>query len=308
MSASTDRILITGATSQIGVFLAPLLADAGFEVHAMSRTSESVRRLSHRRRTLGLPSPETFHIGDFAEPPDLDFPVQGLIHCAGIWDLPGLLEATLGRNLLRVVAFSSTSVEAKSDSGSRAEQRTVEKLRDGESVARAVCSRRRIALTILRPTMIYGCGMDRNVVAIARLVQRFHFFPSFGGGRGLRQPVHAADLALAAVKALSMPVSLDRTYNLSGESISYRDMVTEIFRVLEMKPRFLNIPVSLVRTLAAAVHALGFALSPDMIDRVNRDLVFDSSDARKDLDFKPRPFQPSRFELGVGNHLSAYPR
>lgn len=86
-----------------------------------------------------------------------------------------------------------------------------------------------IQYTILRPTMIYGRGLDRNVSQIASIVRRFGFFPLFGPARGLRQPIHVDDVALACVRSLEGAKS--STYNISGgERLTYREMVIRIFQ------------------------------------------------------------------------------
>ncbi len=52
-------------------------------------------------------------------------------------------------------------------------------------------------ITILRPTMIYGSSKDRNMVKLIDYLNTHKFFPIFGRGRNLMQPVHASDLGNA---------------------------------------------------------------------------------------------------------------
>jgi hypothetical protein len=58
--------------------------------------------------------------------------------------------------------------------------------------------------TILRPTLIYGAGIDRSITPIVQRALRLRLFPIPLAG-GLRQPVHADDIARAVVAA-SPPV------------------------------------------------------------------------------------------------------
>ena len=67
----------------------------------------------------------------------------------------------------------------------------------------AACERNNVEWTILRPTLIYEAGRDTNITPLSRLIRRFGFMPLVGGGSGLRQPVHAEDLAIGAIAAAS---------------------------------------------------------------------------------------------------------
>ena len=123
----------------------------------------------------------------------------------------------------RVVAFSSTSRFTKQGSSSPRERETARRLAEAEEAVERACRERRIRWTILRPTLVYGGGRDRNVSAIARFVRRFGFFPIAGEGRGKRQPVHAADLARAALAVLDNPATFDRAYDTpGGETLTLR--------------------------------------------------------------------------------------
>jgi nucleoside-diphosphate-sugar epimerase len=100
-----------------------------------------------------------------------------------------------------------------------------------------------IAYTIFRPTLIYGAGRDRNIADIARFVRRFGVFPILGKGIGLRQPVHAADLAEACLLAVDSSASFNRVYNLSGgETLTYRQMVERVFQAMGKRGRVVSLP------------------------------------------------------------------
>ena len=91
------------------------------------------------------------------------------------------------------------------------------------AAAEAAVAAGAIPWTVLRPALIYGLGLDRNVTAAARFIRRWHCFPLGGPGKGLRQPVHADDLAAAALAALDLPAAEGQSFNLGGgETLSYR--------------------------------------------------------------------------------------
>src|SRR3546814_18582512 len=81
--------------------------------------------------------------------------------------------------------------------------------------------------------MIYGQGREKNSSVMARFIRRFAFFPLFGSAQGLRQPIHAEDVAAACVVALQAPGAANRAYNLSGgETLAYRALVARVFAAL----------------------------------------------------------------------------
>jgi len=112
-------------------------------------------------------------------------------------------------------------------------------LADGESKLEQICTERGTDWTIFRPTLIYCLGWDRNLTPARDFIVRFSFFPLIGGGSGLRQPVHAGDLAMACMQAMESRASINQTYDFSGgEVLSYRDMVAGVFRTVDKRPLF----------------------------------------------------------------------
>ncbi|MDH4302017.1 MAG: hypothetical protein OEV51_08065, partial [Nitrospira sp.] len=134
----------------------------------------------------------------------------------------------------------------------------------------------------------------KNLTEIVRFVRRWGFFPLFGKAVGLRQPVHAEDVAAACVSALTLPAVANRTYTLSGgETLPYREMVCRVFATLGKLPRLVTIPRWMFQVAVAVVHVLPRYKhwTVEMADRMNRDLVFDHADAARALGFSPRPFR-----------------
>jgi len=177
-----------------------------------------------------------------------------------------------------------------SDSGERAQMRDMDV---AESQFAELCGRYRIAWTLFRPTLVYGCGLDRNITFIAECVRRFGFFPVAGDARGLRQPLHAEDLAYACLAVLDNTATIGKAYNLSGGStLTYREMVEAVFHQLHRPVRIARVPLSLLRAAIAVAKLLpGLGgLSTEMAARMSVDLCFDHADAARDFGFSPRPF------------------
>ncbi len=220
-----------------------------------------------------------------------------VIMCAPVWLMTAdLLERLYLLGMRRLVVFSSTSLVTKDTSADAAERAVVAKLAAGEKAVMAFCQVMAVAYTILRPTLIYDEGEDENVSAIAATIRKFGFFPVCGQASGLRQPVHARDLAIAALQVAGTKLSYNKSYNLAGgETLAYRDMVLRVFKGLDKQPVILVIPEILWR-LGFLVRNLLPARGPkrniQMVLRMNLDLRFDSRDAVRDFGYAPGLFQP----------------
>ena len=228
------------------------------------------------------------------------FPIKEWVCVAPIWALPQYFAMIEESGACRVVALSSTSLFAKKDSPDPGEQALVRGLHAGEQVLRTWAEARGVEWVILRPTLIYGLGQDRNVTEILGFVRRWGFFPLLGQATGLRQPVHVEDVATACVSALTVPAAGNRAYNLSGgETLSYREMVCRVFAAIGKNPQLLTIPRWLFRLAVVALRLLPRYRNwtTEMAERMNHDLVFDHGDAARDLGFSPRPFQLSQGDV-----------
>lgn len=273
-----SRVGVLGASSLVGECLLPMLSKAGWRVVAFSRRAAEIGLGVEWRQ---LPFTEVA-----AE-------ISHWICVAPIWVLPDYFNLIETSGARRIVVLSSTSRFTKVGSGDTAEQTTAAKLIDGETRLQAWAESRGIEWVILRPTLIYGLGRDKNISEIACFIRRFGFFPVLGKANGLRQPIHAEDVAAACVSALKVPDAANRAYNISGgETLSYRDMVARIFTALGRRPRVLTVPLWAFRLAVTMLRRLPRyrQWSAAMAERMNRDLVFDHTEAARDLGYKPRGF------------------
>ncbi|OGX05439.1 MAG: epimerase [Omnitrophica bacterium RIFCSPLOWO2_12_FULL_50_11] len=292
---------VLGATSMVGQSLLPLLANAGWHVSAFSRKTQM----------RGQPDGESVNIifrqlkktdSDQLHAPATKEKITHWVCLAPIWVLPDYFSTLTAYQAKRVIALSSTSVFTKQNSSDQIEQEIAGKLKDSEQRFIAWAGASQIEWVILRPTLIYGLGRDRNICEIARFVSRFGFFPLLGAAQGLRQPVHVEDVATACAAALQSSQATNHAYNLSGaEILPYREMVGRIFRIMAKPERFVNIPLAAFRSAVTCLRALPRFRnwSVAMAERMNTDLVFDHADAVHDLGFSPRLFQPIQMDLPV---------
>ncbi len=150
-----------------------------------------------------------------------------------------------------------------------------------------------VAWTVLRPTIIYDEGRDANITRLARLIQKLGFMPLAGSGSGLRQPVHAEDLAIGALAAAASPAAANKIYATPGkDTITYREMVGRIFDGLHKPRRIIPIPRALWRAAFSLVKPFVPNANVAMGNRMAKDMIFDSAPAIEDFGWNPREFRP----------------
>jgi nucleoside-diphosphate-sugar epimerase len=284
-----ESVGVLGATSQLGRCLLELLNQSEIKVTAFSRRPATNVDEHIQWRELSL-----------VAPPEALNEISCWVCAAPIWVLPDYFELLETSGAKRVVALSSTSRFTKGDSTDPAEQAVAQQLMNSEAHLQDWAETKGVEWVILRPTMIYGQGKDKNITEIARFISRWGFFPILGKGDGLRQPVHVEDVAKACLAAITAPAARNRAFDISGaEMLSFKEMTHRIFLVLDKQPRFLLLPRWCFR---AAL--LGLRLIPRfrywsiaMAERMDRDMVFDHSNAKSALGFAPRPFSLSARDL-----------
>lgn len=285
-----NSVGVLGATSFVGTCLLQRLINNHRSVVAFSRR-EIIKQASYVEwRKLN------------ASPANHQTVIRDWICLAPITRLPehfGLLESY---GVSRIVVLSSTSRYTKCHSRDVDDQLLAAHLAQAEERLQTWAESRGIEWIVLRPTLIYGLGQDKNISEIARFIRRFGFFSLFGKALGLRQPVHVQDVANACLLALQTSSLRNRAYNISGaEILTYRDMVLRIFSALKKPPRLLSIPFWMF------VVAVGIARcvpryrkwNSSMVERMNRDMVFDHSEAERDFGFKPRGFELKVEDMSV---------
>lgn len=219
---------------------------------------------------------------------------------APIWTLPEHFSLLLTRGAKRIVMLSSTSRFSKAGSTDLGEQSIAQQLISAEKKIEIWTVKHNIEWIILRPTLIYGLGRDKNISEIARFILRFGFFPLFGTAKGLRQPIHAKDVATACILALKTLNLKNCTYNLSGgETLTYCEMIKRIFSALNKTPRLIRVPLWLFQLAIPILRQFpryrNWTVA--MAKRMNQDLVFDCLKTQQDLHFSPGSFTLSKEDL-----------
>lgn len=294
--APGSTVLVTGASSAVGLFAIGRLLTYGCKVIALKHST-----------LVGFFHPNLKWVeGDLTTPEKLAASLAGIkcdyaLHCAPVWHTQGLAAALKPAGVKRIVAVGSTSLMTKASSPSKDERNASKRLADGEAVLAAECAAQGIEWTVIRPTMVYGAGFDKNVSRIARMIDRKRKFVLPKEASGLRAPIHADDLALAGIMALGKPAAANKAYNLQGGTVMpYHEMVERIFEAMDVKPKIRRI--ANLHQLCGLLHPFfpSKVPHPAIALRMQDDLVFDDAATRAELGIKPRPFlQDGIYDLGV---------
>jgi len=278
------KSLVIGATGLVGGYIVEHLVRAGECPFGLTRSSQPRTDVE-------------WVLGDLEKPDTLKPPSFATLYCTtDAILLAPVLPYFFNPSLKRVVVFTSTSVLTKIDSEVTAEREMLQTLADAEQKITASCEQNNVEWTILRPTLIYAEGRDINITPLSRLIRRFGFMPLVGGAKGLRQPVHAEDLAIGAIAAAASQAAANHFYSLpGGETLSYREMIGRIFDGMRKPRRTISVPPALWKAGFALAKPLFPISNVAMGTRMMKDMTFDPTPAIRDFGWNPRGFRP-KFE------------
>ncbi|MEH2483531.1 nucleoside-diphosphate-sugar epimerase [Nitrobacteraceae bacterium AZCC 2146] len=273
--------IVIGASGIVGGHIVDQLVLAGERPIAVSRTHRAAANVDWLQ-------------ADLAAPQTLEWPPATTLYCtAHVGLMADALPYLFKPSLTRVVAFTSTSIVTKMNSELAAERDSVRQWAEAEQRLIDTCARLGVAWTVLRPTIIYDEGRDANITRLARLVTKLGFMPLAGSGSGLRQPVHAQDLAIGALAAANSLAAANRIYAIPGtDTVSYREMIGRIFDGLHKPRRVIPVPPWLWRTAFALAKPFIANANVAMGNRMSKNMIFDPAPAVRDFGWTPRPFRP----------------
>ena len=273
-----STILVFGASGAIGRFLLPLLTPA-HRVIAVSRAASDA--------AVG------WIRGDLNDA-SWTWPEADAVLSLGPLDAFSLAVERHADSLpRRIIAFSSMSAESKQASSDASERALAARLVDAEARVLDCAARTGAMATLFRPTLIYGAGSDRSLTPIVAFARRWRVLPVPLGANGLRQPVHAQDLAQACAAARENPATSGKTYALGGaERLRFDDMVRRLRACVPGPVLCLPLPLAVLR-LAARLRPGAGAFSAAAVARLHESLLADNSAAARDFGYAPREFDPT---------------
>lgn len=281
IGATNLKIVVVGATGDVGRRVVARLCDIG---HAVVATSRSVARadLIDRRAETAITS-----INDAATLAPLLASADRVInigHASTVERLIPLVPPTCQR---LITVGSTRRYSAVPDRGT-------EDVRTGESVF----LNSGLPGCMLHPAMIYGGDGEQNITRILALVARWPrwlplLWPVPGSGDSLMQPVYIDDVASAIVAAVTAETPIARTIVVAGpEPITLADMLRQSAAVYGRRLFIVPVPVNL---LIGAVRFWGIFSKKSFfsiaeLQRTREDKSYDIDPLRSQLGIEPRSF------------------
>jgi len=271
------RVLITGATGLLGSHIAEVLVAGGTEVVALCREGSDTSFVE----SLGC----LIARGDVRADAETLRPAfrgcSALVHAAaqvyagGSW--PAVRESNVDgtRNVLtaarltgveHVVHLSTVAVyggvegpvdeDAPIDTPIPPSDLYARSKREAEAVARGIEERHGLPVTIVRPSAVYG-ERDRLMTPAVADILRFPVVALLGPATNTLPVVYAGNVA-AAVRDLLETAGPGRTYDVAlDHPLTQRGLFEGLAAGLERDPRYISIPIGLVRAGGAVLSRLG---------------------------------------------------
>lgn len=276
-----SRTLVIGLTGQFREVLLPGLLGRGSPVLSLSRNPQG-------------PEPGVgWMTGSLQSMPEIPADVGTIISLGPLDAFADWFDAS-EQGCSRVIALSSTGQADKFDSIEAAERDLAQRLRTAEARLFEAGARRGIAVTVLRPTLLYGSGRDLTLSRLVGMGRRWGVVVLPSSATGLRQPVHVADVAAAVLDCLDVSRTSGQSYDLpGGEILAFDAMVRRYLARHAPGCRLALLPTPLFKLgLRAAGVLRRSPVSPGLLARLEHDQLADSGAAREAFGYEPRQFEP----------------
>jgi nucleoside-diphosphate-sugar epimerase len=282
------RLLVTGGSGFLGGYVLAEAARRGHSCVALARSDGAARTVVERGATPldGDLDDGAALAGIFARAG-----CDALVNLAslGFGHAPGVVRAAERSGLDRAVFVSTTAVTTTLPARSKTVRLAAEdEIRTSD-----------LSWTILRPTMIYGAGGDRNLSRLLVLLARLSrapvplVVPVPGGGRQLQQPVHVEDLAGAVLTAVERGAAARRHYDVAGpEPLTFAEVLRASAAAVGGRVHLVSVPLAPVIAVTRGYERVSRRprIHVEQWQRLAEDKAFPIAAAARDLDYAPRPF------------------
>ncbi len=295
VSGREPVVLVLGGRSDIGEFFCARLNAAGIATVCISRSPENSR---------DFPKTVTLH-PDFLQRNQVanQLTIKGIVSLCPIWELPSYASAlqTPAVCLTPWVIFSSTSVLTHGVSASGRPTGVSARLKEGEDWVTAFRKQAKAQTQIVRPTLVYGGRLNKNINVIRDLGRFFRVVLDLPFGKGLRSPIHADDMGdwcVGLVRKISGPSDSGESLGVvaaqGGEALAFNTLLKRATRA-SGAGLFSARPGRRLVTLGLLIG--GFVpvlrkLPPDFLQRLERDFIFDNHQAARLYPLTVRRFHP----------------
>ena len=297
------KLAITGITGKSGLFFWKNIIENQDRIK--EKWPEGINLLSRNKEKLENIEKGTlqtfYYTGKLTEQNVIDefcYDCDTLIHIAGIhWSLL-IVESAIKAGIKRLILVHTTGIYSKYKAAG-------EEYRQIDAKIYELVRKNNIALTILRPTMIYGDISDCNVAVFIKMVEKFKIMPTVNGAHYELQPVHCKDLGKAYFEVLMHPeICNGKDYILSGsEPIELRQMFEEIAKNLGVKRKYISCPYPIAYFGAWVIFLLTFTKIDyrEKVQRLVEPRVYSHEKATRDFGYSPMSF-----EKGIVGEVKQY--
>ena len=290
------KIFVTGIAGHTGGFFIKRLVKENYKdnIKCLVRKNSDMQILDESNLNI------TKAYGDLNDVDFMSLEMKGydiILHIASIYQSKNVITAAKIANIKNIILVHTTGMFSRFKSASE-EYIAIEKSILDENSD--------MNITILRPTMIYGSKKDRNMYKLIDYLFCHRFFPIFGNGKNLMQPVHAEDLGDAYYDVIkNWDAIKNKKYNLSGKyPIEYIELIRTVEDYLGVKIYNIKIPIwfSLIAAFIYNKISKGALISVEQVQRMMEDKNFSHAEASNDFGYNPRTFSDG-IEKEVINYL-----
>lgn len=311
-------VLITGITGKSGQFLIKrIIKEAGqmqdYKLILLCRKRDESSRNSEGYRLVDQllenkeVSVERIEV-DLTSETDLErvfkiYDIETLLHIASIKLTWNIVPTALKNGVDNLILVHTTGIYSKYKAAGE-EYRQIES-KINRLVMEYRSDGRDIAVTILRPTMIYGDLNDKNISTFIKMVDKLRIFPTVNGARYDLQPVWCKDLGDAYFDVLlNWNVTKNKEYILSGGApIQLRDMFKIIAKQLGKKNIFISCPFPIAYAGAWMIYVLSVK-KIDLREKVQR--LVEPRAYPHDAAAQDFGFNPVEFDIGIRSEIEMY--
>ena len=281
------NVLVTGAAGFVGTNLLPNLYKAGYKVTAIIKNE-------NERRRIKIPAEIIVH--DLSNEDILRLKIKRqdiIIHLAAQISskskepfIKNNVEAT--RNLVeiakmvkakKIILFSSAAVTSKRlDWYAQTKQEKEEIIKNSK-----------LNYVIIRPSMIYGPGDDKNLGWMAMFIKKVPVIPIPGNGLYGRQPVYVEDLCKIVVK-IARSDKNKKVYEIHGKDyVTLLEMIKVIQEELNLHKKIVKIPLRLMSQLILLQEKIFISpkFTADQINSLTSGEKFKGDDWWNEFEIKP---------------------
>lgn len=161
----------------------------------------------------------------------------------------------------------------------------------GEHRATALANELGLALTIVRPALIYGPRADSWTINLVKLVKK-GVPVLFGDGSGTAYPVFVDNLVDGMLLTAVHPNAVGQAFNFSDPVITMRQFFDYYGKMCDRKPRSVPFWVAKIALTINNVFNLNLPIDPDRLKRISLKIEYPTTKAEELLGYKTRVSVP----------------